>query len=303
MAIHGVGTPIWMSEIATEFGGTAPHWLNEYYAGGVNVPAGTTGVAGAISSAGNITMYQFYGSTNLVPGSITIVTTAATTFVVPVGATSLRVDAAAGGGSGGTGWCCDNSCSGGGGGGGGGGAAISGTIAVTPGQVLTINVGKGGSYHPAASVSGRPGDDTTIVGTGINILLAGGKGGAPGGNGGGGGIGGLGGIVTSITGFTGTAVPGGAGGQANPSGGCVSGIAGSSTVFATGGAGGGAGYYSGGGGGGGASYGAGGAGRRGSPYFDLATAAGYGGGGGGAGDETISVSYPGGNGFITFSWG
>ena len=43
-----------LSELASEFGGSAPHSLSEYYRGGANVPTTiTTGV-----SAGNFTAYQ-----------------------------------------------------------------------------------------------------------------------------------------------------------------------------------------------------------------------------------------------------
>ena len=58
MALQSSGQ-IKLSEIATEFGGTAPHSMSEYYAGGSNVPSGT----GSIPSSGEIQLAaDFYGT-------------------------------------------------------------------------------------------------------------------------------------------------------------------------------------------------------------------------------------------------
>lgn len=54
---------ITLSDIQTEFGGTNPISLSEYYAGGSYVPSGTTGVNGAVPSSGAISMSHFYGTT------------------------------------------------------------------------------------------------------------------------------------------------------------------------------------------------------------------------------------------------
>lgn len=51
-----------LSEIQTEFGGSNPISLNEYYAGGANVPSGTTGDFGALPTSGTIAVQKFYGS-------------------------------------------------------------------------------------------------------------------------------------------------------------------------------------------------------------------------------------------------
>jgi len=51
-----------LSTIQTEFGGINPIGLNEYYAGGANVPSGTTGTNGAVPSSGAISMSIFYGT-------------------------------------------------------------------------------------------------------------------------------------------------------------------------------------------------------------------------------------------------
>lgn len=63
----GAGPSLNMQEIVDEFGGTAPHSLGELYAGGVNVPAGTTGNGGTgfdtVPATGTISMRHFYGTT------------------------------------------------------------------------------------------------------------------------------------------------------------------------------------------------------------------------------------------------
>lgn len=54
--------PISLSQIRTEFGGSAPDSLSEYYAGGAYVPSGTTGVNGAVPSSGTIGLHHFLGT-------------------------------------------------------------------------------------------------------------------------------------------------------------------------------------------------------------------------------------------------
>ena len=66
MALPASG-PLSLTDIQTEFGGTNPISLNEYYAGGGLVPAGTTGTYGAVPSSGTISVQNFYGTTNFVP--------------------------------------------------------------------------------------------------------------------------------------------------------------------------------------------------------------------------------------------
>jgi hypothetical protein len=55
-----------MNDIAGEFGGSTPHSLSEYYAGGGLVPSGTTGTYGAVPSSGQISIQNFYGTSNVV---------------------------------------------------------------------------------------------------------------------------------------------------------------------------------------------------------------------------------------------
>ncbi len=58
--------PLALSQIQTEFGGSNPISLSEYYAGGSFVPAGTTGTFGAVPSSGTISIRNFYGTSNAV---------------------------------------------------------------------------------------------------------------------------------------------------------------------------------------------------------------------------------------------
>ena len=57
--------PISLQTLQTEFGGTNPISLNEYYAGGGLVPAGNTGTFGAVPSSGPIGLQNFYGTSNV----------------------------------------------------------------------------------------------------------------------------------------------------------------------------------------------------------------------------------------------
>lgn len=70
MAIKGSGA-LSMSEIATEFGGSAPHSLSEYYRGGGLVPNGPA-ANNNIAVSGAISMSGFYGSQRVVVINVTI---------------------------------------------------------------------------------------------------------------------------------------------------------------------------------------------------------------------------------------
>ena len=58
--------PLSLNDIQTEFGGSNPASLSEYYAGGGLVPSGTTGTFGAVPSSGTISIQNFYGTSNVV---------------------------------------------------------------------------------------------------------------------------------------------------------------------------------------------------------------------------------------------
>jgi len=59
--------PLSLTDIQTEFGGTNPIGMNEYYAGGGLVPPGTTGTYGAVPSSGALSIQNFYGTSNYIP--------------------------------------------------------------------------------------------------------------------------------------------------------------------------------------------------------------------------------------------
>jgi hypothetical protein len=65
MAIPSSG-PLALTDVQTEFGGSNPIGINEYYAGGAYVPAGTAGTYGAVPSSGQISLQNFYGTSNVV---------------------------------------------------------------------------------------------------------------------------------------------------------------------------------------------------------------------------------------------
>jgi hypothetical protein len=228
------------------------------------------------------------------------------TFTVPAGVTTL--DIAVQGGRGGSGFSGGST-----GGGGGLGARVTGSLHVTPGQTLYMDIGSSGSNatgpngwcflgDPSDGSAGGPGGGGYVVysgGTGGRGDLCGGGGGGGGGAdttvylgsnfsnlaidaGGGGGGGGGGGIAGFGGGGGGSAGPGNGDGGAGSGPGHGSGGAGQANANGSGTDGyipGGA-TSAGGGGGGGAGYQAGGYGGR-------AGGAGAGGGGGGGAGQTF----------------
>jgi hypothetical protein len=64
--------PLKASELQTEFGGSNPFRLSDYYAGGANVPAGTVGDGGPIPTSGTIKFSDFYGASNLLEDAKTL---------------------------------------------------------------------------------------------------------------------------------------------------------------------------------------------------------------------------------------
>lgn len=64
MAIPSSGS-LALSAIQTEFGGSNPISMSEYYAGGSNVPSGTTGNNGNVPTSGALDFNDFRGSSNV----------------------------------------------------------------------------------------------------------------------------------------------------------------------------------------------------------------------------------------------
>jgi len=147
MPIPGPGVPISMTTIATEFGGTVPHSLSEYYRGGGLVP--NTPTNAAIPTSGTIAMGNFYGSANRATVNLTI------------GADTANYDV----------W---NNTSGN-----PGYVAGSTDVTVTVNPGVTVSAGGTGSYAMLVPSSFNPGDSVQIVNNGT-IIGAGGNGGTGG---------------------------------------------------------------------------------------------------------------------------
>ena len=177
--------PISLQAIATEFGGSSPSHLLDYYAGGAYVPSGTVGYPGGVStpvpSSGVISLQNFYGSS-----AVTILqVTTSLTWTVPAGVTSVALLVVGGGGGSGAGGPVD-----GGGGGGGGGVifnpsyAVSGTLQIVIGAGgaggIGLNGTQGGSTRAGPLVGGLIATGGGYGG-GINGDRLGGTGGSGGG--------------------------------------------------------------------------------------------------------------------------
>ena len=93
--------PLSLADIQTEFGGSNPISLSEYYAGGLYVPAGTTGTYGAVPSSGAISIRNFYGTSAATALAMTV--TPSVIANIRLGAGSLTSDPATGNASGGAG--------------------------------------------------------------------------------------------------------------------------------------------------------------------------------------------------------
>ena len=207
MAIPSSGA-ISFDTIQTEFGGTNPIGMDEYYAGGSFVQAGASGTNGAVPSSGAISMSLFFGTTKPPPASQqAFITSGSYSWVAPTGVTKVSIVAVGAGGPGNTTR-----------GGGGGGLGYKNNYTVIPGTSYTVSVSSptaGESYFVSSGTvfGGRAcvastGSGGTFVGDG------GGNGGSSGNNIGGNGAGGYsgdGGYGSPTTG-NGTAGSGGGGG-------------------------------------------------------------------------------------------
>ena len=138
--------PISFLDIQTEFGGTNPISLNEYYQGGSYVPTKTGKLVSlttrqsieiTIPTAGTITLDDFVGTRSR---SLTILTGSGT-FTQPAGYYRMTILVVAGGGSGGA----EGSQWNGGGGGGAGGVIYVQDIVAAPGSTYSYSCGAGGA--------------------------------------------------------------------------------------------------------------------------------------------------------------
>lgn len=135
------------------------------------------------------------------PSPTVVNTTTSGTFVVPAGVISITVSALGGGGGGGSG--NENNGEHGGGGGGGGGYQVT-NLAVTPGQVISWQVGGGGARMGQIYTGFGDNGGDTFFGTVISTGGGGGQGVTNNANNGIGGFGGAGGIPNGISAGNGT---------------------------------------------------------------------------------------------------
>lgn len=208
--------PITIQQIATEFGGTAPHSLNEYYRGGAfvaNTPANAN-----IPASGAIALSNFYGASK-----------SRVTVNLVISTNTQNYDVFVNRGS----------------------SYVAGNTDV----ILTINSGvflgatSTGVYALVVSSSFNVGDTVTIINNGTILGCGGGGGAGSTGGGGGGGGGGNTMQISRATSITNNGVIASGGGGGGGGGGGQTGSGKFAVARQGGGGGGGAGYLSGGGGG------------------------------------------------------
>lgn len=187
MAIPSSG-PLSFTTIQTEFGGSNPIGLNEYYAGGGLVPSGTSGTNGPVPSSGAISVSNFYGTTAEIVGQQEYTwgasSTASYTWVAPAGVTSVSVLVIAYGGWGQEAFSYRNCCGCGpygpvyyvaGTGGGGGGLAYRNNITVVPGTGYTVSFDANGGQRQYFGASTNTGT-SVVASNGIEGCAGGGPG-------------------------------------------------------------------------------------------------------------------------------
>jgi hypothetical protein len=172
---------ITLAQIQTEFGGSNPIGLNEYYSGGSNVPSGTYNSSDVvIPTSGTISFSNFYGATKFVATNRNYTSAASgATETIPAGAQLVVIEAigaSGGGGSvsfGGKG----GSISYGGGGGGSGGLARTSIAVKANGRTFTYTVGGAGAG--GSTSAGGDGGASTVTSASIALtsMSAGGGGG------------------------------------------------------------------------------------------------------------------------------
>ena len=160
MTLPVTPNPISLQAIATEFGGSSPVNLTNYYAGGAHVATGTVGYPGGVSTpipiSGPISLQNFYGSSAAYPPTLFTFTTSQN-WTVPANVYSINMLVVGGGGGGGS---TDGSTNEGGGGGGAGGVIFTKNYSVVPGTIFNILIGAGGTAGNGGN--GGYGGDTSI---------------------------------------------------------------------------------------------------------------------------------------------
>ena len=154
MSLPVYPNPISMSQIQTEFGGSNPISLVEYYAGGPYVPQGTYGYPNGyrtlIPTSGPLSLGNFHGAVK----TVYLFVTSSSNVYVPAGCTRMDIWMVGSGGGGGGNFVDENE----GGGGGGGGEVVYATgLIVVPGDRLSCGIGPGGTgatFSTQASLQG-----------------------------------------------------------------------------------------------------------------------------------------------------
>jgi hypothetical protein len=123
--------------------------------------------------SGTIALSNFYGKPPFSTGTWTQSVAGTYNFTVPSGIYIISYVVIGGGAGGGGGSEKDPYCSGGGGG--GAGALMTGTLNVSPGQVLSCVVGAGGSAWPAFNQSGGSTPGSSTINTTTVVAANGGK--------------------------------------------------------------------------------------------------------------------------------
>ena len=201
-----IPTPLFSlaSDLGSSVTGTI-FMVNKTGTGSITVNTNTAGVPALISlnilpyssanrfaaeaTVANIYINNIAGSLPPVSGSIVFNSTGTTTWTVPANVYSIDIVTVGGGGGGGGKNTLNYIGKSGvtnGGGGGGGALAYVNSQAVTPGQILTINVGSGGSagstggstgLNTGSGTNGTAGTESNVVISGSKVVGAGGGGG------------------------------------------------------------------------------------------------------------------------------
>lgn len=191
MALPASGT-ITLAQIQTEFGGSNPIGLNEYYKGGAYVK--TTDNAPNVPVSGTISLSNFLGASKntFTPVLRTYTSGTSVTETAPTGASNVLIAVWGGGGGGGRGWVSDGPEFGQGGGSGG---YSQSSYSISGDETLVYTVGAGGNGGTSAGTPSQSGGASSVSsgtrsittmtsngGTGGTTAVGGSGGSATGGN-------------------------------------------------------------------------------------------------------------------------